>query len=183
MNTETKQYVVFGLLVTFGVLGRILLVDYPNFAPITALAIFGAAFLPNKRMAYAIPLGAMLVSDLFIGLYDGIWMTYLAYAAVVAVSLPIFKQKVSAPRVLGATTLGAVVFFVISNLGVWLTGVFNPSMALYAADLSGLVMCYEMALAFYRDHPTILGDVLFAGVLFGAYAWYKESQTSQTQVA
>lgn len=180
MNTEKKQYIAFGILVALGVVGRIALADFPNLAPITALAVFGAAFLPNRLMAYTIPVGAMFVSDAFIGFYDGIWLNYLAYAAVVACSLPFFANKVSTMRVVGATTVGSVVFFLVSNFGVWFSGVLNPSMALYPADLSGLAACFTAALAFYRDHPTILGDLLFTVVLFGGYYLYTSLQPQAT---
>ena len=48
----------------------------PNFTPILALAIFGGAFLPNKKTALFLPIGAMFLSDLFIGFHSQIFAVY-----------------------------------------------------------------------------------------------------------
>ncbi len=39
----------------------------PNMTPLAAIALFGGAFLSNRRLAYALPLAAMLLSDVFSG--------------------------------------------------------------------------------------------------------------------
>ncbi len=54
-----------------------------------------------------------------------------------------------------------MLFFLITNFGVWLhTG-------LYAKTWGGLVQSYTLALPFFRN--TLLGDLGFVGLLFGAY--------------
>src|SRR6185503_8810753 len=59
--------------------------------------------------------------------------------------------------------LGAsVLFFMVSNFGVWAQG------KLYAHTWEGLVSCYQMALPFFRN--TFLGDLIYSALLFGAYA-------------
>ena len=38
----------------------------PNFVPITAMALFAGLNFKNKKLAYSIPLLAMIISDLFL---------------------------------------------------------------------------------------------------------------------
>jgi hypothetical protein len=63
---------------------------------------------------------------------------------------------------LGATC-GAVIFFVVSNFGVWLQS------GMYPHTLAGLADCYTLALPFFRN--TLTGDLVYSGLLFGAYAF------------
>ena len=59
--------------------------------------------------------------------------------------------------------MGAVVFFLVSNFGVWLTPIFG-----YERSMSGLVRCYVLALPFFR--AMLLGDLIYVPLLFGAFA-------------
>jgi Family of unknown function (DUF6580) len=60
---------------------------------------------------------------------------------------------------------GAVLFFVVSNLGVWALGIFFP---IYPMTLAGLLECYVAAIPFFWN--TLLSDLLYAAVLFGGVA-------------
>jgi hypothetical protein len=60
---------------------------------------------------------------------------------------------------------GAVLFFVVSNLGVWALGIFFP---IYPMTLAGLLECYVAAIPFFWN--TLLSDPLYAAVLFGGVA-------------
>src|SRR5678816_3876707 len=61
------------------------LVPHPsNFTPIGALALFAGAQFDDKRWAaFIIPLAAMLLSDIVIGVHSGMPVIYLAFAAIV----------------------------------------------------------------------------------------------------
>ena len=48
----------------------------PNFTPILALALFGGAYLPNKKTAFLIPISAMFLSDLILGFHSQIYAVY-----------------------------------------------------------------------------------------------------------
>ena len=41
----------------------------PNFTPIIAIGLFGGAYIQNRSLAILIPIGAMFISDLFLGLH------------------------------------------------------------------------------------------------------------------
>jgi hypothetical protein len=146
-------------LIAIGVTLRIL--PHPaNFAPIAAIAIFGGAVLP-KRIAIWVPLGAMIISDAFIGFYSLmplIWGCYLLIALASSKWLRpanLFKGAV-------LTVSASVFFFVVTNFGVWLTS------GMYAHNWSGIVSCYTMALPFFRN--TALSDAVYTAALFGIYA-------------
>jgi hypothetical protein len=74
----------------------------------------------------------------------------------------------SAWRVGAVSALGSVQFFLITNFGVWLGSAGHAS-GMYPPTAAGLIECYGMALPFFGY--TLLGDLGFAGVLFGAHAW------------
>ncbi len=53
---------------------------WPNFTPIAALALFGAATFERKWLGLVAPLGAMLLSDALIGFHSSIGAVYLSFA-------------------------------------------------------------------------------------------------------
>ena len=88
----------------------------PNFVPITAIAIFAGVKLNNIKIAYAIPISIMLISDLFIGFYSISLFVYLAFILIITYSS--FIKKYSIKNII----LSSVMFFIITNFGVWLIG-------------------------------------------------------------
>jgi hypothetical protein len=146
-------------LVVFGVVMRLL--PHPaNMAPIGAIALFGGAILP-KKLAWWLPLAAMVVSDTFIGFYHGIVFTWLGFLLVGLYGMSLRGRSNWFRVPLGA--LGsAVIFFIVSNFGVWAQG------RIYAHTWSGLINCYTMALPFFRN--TFFGDFVYSWLLFGMYA-------------
>jgi hypothetical protein len=146
-------------LVIFGVVARLL--PHPaNLAPVGAIALFGGAILP-RRFGWWLPLVVMLVSDSIIGFYHGIVFTWAAFLLVGLFGMGLRGQNSWFRVPLGA--LGSsVIFFAVSNFGVWAQG------QIYAHSWAGLTQCYEMALPFFRN--TLLGDLIYASVLFGVYA-------------
>ena len=139
----------------------------PNFAPIGAMAIFGGACFASRRAAFVVPLAAMFLSDLAIGLLSGnlslglhrlLPVVYGSFALMVCLGFWLRTRRTVAP-IAGATLAGSVLFFVLTNLGVWAFG------ALYPKTWDGLVACYVAAIPFFRN--TLLGDAVYATVLFG----------------
>jgi len=145
----------------------------PNFAPITAMALFGAFTLTDKRVALLMPLMALFASDLCIevmhrmglmaswGIYSGMWVTYTAFLLVIVIGFFLRRHR-SGSTIAAATFAGSVVFFVVSNFGVWLTG------NLYPRTPEGLLTCYTAALPFFPN--TLLGDAVYSTALFGGFA-------------
>lgn len=131
-----------------------------NFVPIAAIALFAGAILP-LRLALTLPLGAMIISDFIIGLHSLFLLTWGCFLLVVFLGKYLIR-KIKPISVITASLAASVLFYLITNFGVWAEG------RMYSMTISGLIECYYMALPFFRH--TILSDLFYSGLLFGAYA-------------
>ena len=144
----------------------------PNFTPVESMALFAGACLLDRRLALLVPLLAMALSDLALGLFHGgFHMDYLfsvshlsVYASIVLCSVAGFamRGRISAGRVLGWSLVGAVVFFLVTNFAVWLSASSLPG---YNACAAGLLPCYVSAIPFFQW--TVAGALFYSAVLFG----------------
>jgi uncharacterized protein DUF6580 len=150
-------------IILFAILTRFI-PHIPNFVPITALAIFAAAYLPKKQ-AIAIPLLARFVSDIFLGFFG--WKLMLAvYAShLVGVLLGLWiKNSKGSTRWLKIGTSGllaSVLFFLVTNFALF----YDPSQ--YAHSFQGIILAYINGLPFLRG--TLLADIGYTFALFGSY--------------
>lgn len=144
-----------------------------HFMPLTAVAIFAGAWFTDWRLKLGIPLAARLISDLALG-YDmakpsEILFIYLCLMVSVLLGWAIRRQRTSVVAPLAASLTSAVVFFLVTNFGVWLESTPSLGPYYYPPTLAGLARCYEMALPFFRG--TLIGDVGYTVALFAGYAW------------
>jgi hypothetical protein len=131
-----------------------------NFSPVMSVALFGSAVFVNRFAGIALSLAAMAVSDYFLGLHSTLPFVY--GAMVLAGFLGFLLRTDRSPlKVLGMALAGSIVFFLITNLGVFLME------NLYPHSFAGLVECYAMALPFFRN--SLAGDLLFTAGLFTIY--------------
>lgn len=133
----------------------------PNFAPVSALALFGAALFERKWLGLLAPLAAMLLSDLVLGFHGLMPHVYGSFLLSWLIGLLLLRK----PNVLNvslAALLSSVLFFAITNFGVWYGGPFYPQ------TREGLLACYAAAIPFFQY--TLLGDLFFSALLFGGYA-------------
>ena len=133
----------------------------PNFTPIGAMALFGAAHLGRKPLAFAAPLAALLLSDVVLGFYSGMWVQYVAVALIVLLGWAMLKQ-VTPLRVGVAALTSSILFFVVTNFGTWLLS------GMYPLNAAGLVACYVAAIPFFQN--TLAGDLFYSALLFGGFA-------------
>lgn len=133
----------------------------PNFTPIAAMALFGGACFSDKRAAFLVPMAGLLASDLVIGLYRLMPAVYGSFALTVCLGFWLRRHR-SAWRVAGTSLGSAILFFVLTNFAVWAFG------TLYPKTPVGLRECYVAAIPFFRN--MLLGDLFYAGVLFGGLA-------------
>jgi len=131
-----------------------------NFAPITALALFGAVYLDRKH-TFIVPLAAMVISDYFIGFYSGWMWVYGSFVAIGFIGLWLRNHR-GVPQTIGATVAGSILFFIATNFGVWIT-----AQVTYPHTVTGLEQCYAAAIPFFRN--TLLGDLTYVGAMFGVY--------------
>ena len=73
------------------------------------------------------------------------------------------NEKFKIGKTVGLTLMSSVIFFIFSNLGVWLFG------NMYSLDMQGLIKCFVMAIPF--NQYTWIGDLFFVFVLFGIYEY------------
>ena len=145
-----------------------------NFSPLGAMAIFGGAYFAHKWQAILIPILATWISDIFINnyiygayypeftfFYEGFYWQYGTYALIAILSIG-FMKKVNFVKVVSASLLASVLFFIITNFGCWIGSSF------YTQDWAGLMQCYAAGVPFFKG--TLSGDLVYSFVLFGAYA-------------
>jgi hypothetical protein len=135
-----------------------------NFSPIGAMGIFAGAMLPWS-WALAVALAGLFVSDLVLGFYEPVTMlfVYAGLALNVLAGYGLCRKKRGVVPVIAAALSGAVLFFIFSNAGFWLTG------TLYPGTLSGLITCYVAAVPFFGN--TLASQLLFSAALFGLQGW------------
>jgi len=169
-RSAPAQIIAGVLLVALIVTARLL--PHPaNFTPVAAVGLFAGVYFRSK-WAPLLPLTGLLISDFYIGGYGarGMTVVYGAFALTFLIGKFMarggtfiknghFDTKLA--RVLGGSMLGAVLFFLITN------NVFLYTPALYQHNFSGMIASYVAGLPFFRWQ--ILGDLIYAGALFGAY--------------
>ena len=153
-----RAWFLYGLLLV-GIVAR--LVPHPwNATPTMAIALFAGTYL-SRRWAILLPLTIVAVSDYFIGWHSTVPFTWSAFAFTGVLAWWV-RNHPSADRIVGGALAGSVIFFLLTNFGVWLVG------DLYPRTLAGLWQCYVAAIPFFRS--TVVGDLVYSAVLFGSYA-------------
>lgn len=167
------RFLLLTILILLAALSR-LLPHWPNFTPLGAMALFGAAYFSRKSLAFIVPLLALYISDLLLNnwilaeFFDGPvftispW-TYGSFVLVILLGFLLLRGRVKPLRVVGAGVSASLLFFLISNFGVWMEG------GMYPLNFGGLLLCYEAAIPFFWN--TLAGDLFYCAVLFGGFAW------------
>jgi len=143
-----------------GVFAR-LLPHEANFAPIAAIALFGAVYLKPKY-ALLVPFATLFLSDIMIG-FDSVesrLSVYGSFLLVGLVGLAVRCHK-TLTTIIGGSLVASLIFYLVTNF------VFFYPATMYSHDLNGLLSSYYNALPFFRS--TLLGDLFYTGLLFGSY--------------
>ena len=158
MNDKRFEQYFALFLILIGVGVRLL--PHPgNFTPLTAVAIFSGTVL-SSGMALTVPLVAMMASDLVIGTHGLFWLVWASFLLTVFIGFWVRKNQKTSTIILG-TLAGSILFFVLTNLGVFLF------QNMYPKNFAGFVECYTMALPFFRN--SLLGDFFYTAVFFGIF--------------
>jgi hypothetical protein len=177
MNTRTK--VVLGTIAAAAFMR--VLPHPPNVSPVIAMGLFGGALCANRRLAFAVPLLALFVSDALLelatplrlyhgwmatgwGFHSTWWGVYGGVALVTALSM-LLRGRRTAVNIAAATVASAVLYFLITNFAEWMVGTIG-----YPKTFAGLLECYAAALAFYRQTWAPVGDAVYVTALFGGFA-------------
>jgi hypothetical protein len=133
--------------------------------PIVALALFAAVYLPNPRSAFLVFFGGLCLSDLMLGLHALIPVVYASLIPVLFVGFRLKKNR-QAPKIAGATVLSSLLYFLLTNSGVWVVGGCDWTQAReFPATFGGLMSAFAAALPGLPKK--VLADLLGVAVLFG----------------
>lgn len=125
----------------------------PNFTSLLALSFYvptllGARYLPSLVLSF-------IVTDLIIGLHGASLFTW---GSIILIGLGSrFFTSTILSRVFGSL-LGASLFFVITNFGIWTLGS-------YTYTFEGLLLCYTLAIPFFTY--SLISTFIFSGIIEG----------------
>ena len=156
-----------------------------NVTPFFAVAMAAGAWMGRDHLktAAGLVVASMLLSDLILGFHWTMPFVYagLALGAVIAAfaNEQLVKSGRFSRQALGAfltAGVGSAVFFVMSNVGVWLVGEIYPRTA------DGLIACFVMAIPFFQK--SLVSDLFFGTVLLTGVAQLaaRRSSMARTQV-
>ena len=168
MKLNKSTLIAFVLLIVIGSVFRVM-----GFAPQIAMAIFGAAVIKDRKLAFVLPLVSMFLSDVLYeilfaygytnygGFYEGQVINYLLLAGITLIGFLARDLKWS--NILLATLAAPTVYFFASNFVVWLGGggLHRPK------TFEGLMMSFADGLPFLRS--SLVYTIIFSAVLFGGY--------------
>ena len=116
-------------------------------------------FFKNINLSFLVLIVAMLFSDLFIGFYENVFFVYASLLLITFVFYKISK-KINFKNLFIYSFTGSLIFFLVSNFGVWILGSPGVNNIAYAKDFNGLVECYILAIPFFGN--TFLSTLIFA---------------------
>ena len=129
----------------------------PNFTSLLALsfyvpALLGLKFIPSLIISFAI-------TDLIIGYHFG---THWTWGSVLLIGVASMYFRSSFLSRISGALFGALIFFIITNFGVWTSG-------MYEYNLSGLIRCYTLAIPFFGY--TIISTFIFSSLIETIYSF------------
>jgi hypothetical protein len=158
-----------------------LLPHWPNFTPVATIALMGGALISSRAISFIVPLIAMFISDVLtiqlinyryitVSEYFSSEGTALIYVSILAITgIGFFlKKRRSIAALTIASTLSALVFFLLSNFGSWMTNSLPKTGA-------GLLATYEMGIPFFANN--LAGNLFFTFVFFGALSFASQSNS------
>jgi len=164
---NTRFFAILGIVLTAAAMR--LLPHLPNVTPIAAMALFGGVYFNSRKTAFLVPLAAMYLGDIALGffVYDFGWFhplmpfVYAGFTVTVCLGL-LLRRRFSPLTVGGAALAGSILFFFLTNFGVWLVGSWYPKTP------AGLFSCYVAAIPFFRN--MLAGNSAYTLMLFGGFS-------------
>ena len=119
-------------------------------------AIFGSRYIPAVLLSF-------VFTDMVIGFHNTLLFTWGSVIFIGIFSRYFTKSILT--RISGALT-GALIFFIITNFGVWVSG-------MYQANLNGLIESYVMGLPFFGY--SLVSTFIFGSLIETVYKFTKFS--------
>ena len=150
-NKRNFQFYILPICVIL-ILSFSRLIPHPwNFTPILATGIFSGFYFKNFILSLFVVVISMFIGDLFIGFHNTMFFTYISL--IVAVTLGCLIKNFKIISILFSGLLSSVVFFVVTNFGVWFLE------DLYEKNFSGLMQSYVMGIPFF--HNTLISTLIY----------------------
>ena len=130
-----------------------------NFTSLLALSFYVPSFLGLRYVPHLII--SFAITDFIIG-YHG--LVFWTWGSVLLISSLTLKFKGSIKLRLPGAILGAVIFFILTNFGVWTTG-------FYGYSASGLITCFTMAIPFFVS--SLFSTLIFSLLIESVNFYYK----------
>ncbi len=169
-NIKLQLITISGIIFALAVFR--LVPHLPNVSPIAAMALFGGAYFADKRMAFIVPFAALFLSVLLLGLHNSMVFVYLGFAITVAIGF-LLQNRVSVTNTAFAMLVSSVLFFLLTNFGVWMIS------RLYAKSAAGLMQAYVAGIRFFQN--SLSGNLVFAAVIFAGYHLLKNNVSALNQ--
>ena len=171
MNKQNTSTIILAIiLILAAAISRVVM--YPhNFSPIIGMAIFSGAVIKDRRLAFVLPILSMFLSDVMFELFNiapGFWGwgQLVGYGILALITILAFNlKKINVVSVVGYSLASSVIFYILSNLSFFIFD--NPIYHTYTSDAKGFMQCYIQALPFFKT--SLIADLVYSGVLFGAY--------------
>lgn len=172
MKQSTLVVMIAVVMILAAALSRIAF--YPlNFSPVIAMALFGGAVIKDKKLAFALPLLAMFISDVLFevtNIAPGFWGwgQLAGYGILALITVFGFKlKKINVLNVIGFSVASSFIFFLLSNSSVW---VFDTTT--YSQNFGGYLNCLEAGIPFLKN--ALAADLVYSAVFFGGFVFLEK---------
>ena len=152
-------------LIFIGVMTR-LIPHPPNFTPILSIALLSGFYFKN-RLSILLPISIMLISDIFIGKHITMGWVYVSILSIYLLGYYLLKSR-SLKNILLGSVVSSLIFFIVTNFGVWLAG--------YPLNFAGFSACYIAAIPFYKY--TLLSVLMYSTLIHGGYLFISKKYLS-----
>ncbi len=181
---STSSLIIASLLIIIAAVSRVIM--YPdNFSPIIGMAVFAGAVIKDRRLAFALPVLAMFLSDVLFEVFNiapGFWGwgQLVGYGILALITIIAFSmKKINVLSVAGYSIGSSLLFFFLSNSAFFVFD--NPIYHLYPQNFSGYIGSLAGGLPFLKTG--ILADLVYSTILFGAYYLMQEYALHKKTVA
>lgn len=171
MNKQNRStLIIASLLIVVAAVSRVLM--YPdNFSPIIGMAIFAGAVIKDRKLAFALPLLAMFLSDILFELFTPAsgfwgWGQLAGYGILALITVLAFSMKKIRVLTIAGYSIGAsLLFFFLSNSAFFVFD--NAIYHLYPQNFNGYMASLAAGIPFLKTG--IIADLVYSTVLFGSY--------------
>ena len=181
---DTSLVIIAVLMIVAAALSRVFF--YPvNYSPVIAMALFGGSVIKNKNIAFALPLFAMLLSDIMFEVFNVAqgfwgWGQILGYGILATITLLGFRlRRINVLNVLGFSIASSIIFYFLSNSGYWFLE--NRIYHTYTQDFAGYINCMVAGLPFLEKG--LLVDAAFSAIFFGGFVLFERYAVRKAVIA